>query len=341
MSTSVLSETASTEPASWSMRRTVGSAIAPRRALTKRSAPSTRKGRPWKGHVWIDRPRDLESVVGAGNELVCLDKRLLPGLPVRGRDGGLERTLLGPAKGGVGRPQPLRVWRVAPLLQEPKPHHVAHERSLDQTRAELVAARAGAAEEVLELRDPAPVAGHDEQPDVARVPRKALAHARQLADRVGEDLACGYLEQALRGRREPIGRREGLERIEPDQVTEVGAQREQLDPVEDGIRLHRNEQTDADLVARAEARRVATERRRQPVGERRLDLRGRAEVAEEQLKPGAPVVVGRGARRRGRGPPSRCRSGRPRARRSGTVARESAARPRSRNAARARSRARS
>ena len=65
-------------------------------------------------------------------------------------------------------------------------------------------------EEVLELRDPAPVSGHHRQPDVVRVEREHFAYARQISDRVAEDFAGRQLQQPLRRRDQPINRLELL-----------------------------------------------------------------------------------------------------------------------------------
>ncbi len=133
------------------------------------------------------------------------------------------------------------------------------ERGADRRRARAVAPGRRAADEVLELRDGAPVSRHRVQPDVARVPGQQRAKTCQLADRVHEHAPGGELEQPLRRRDEPVDDAEALERVDAQQLPREPADRVRLDPVRHRPRLDAHEEARTLLVRRPEARGEAAE----------------------------------------------------------------------------------
>ena len=186
--------------------RSQGSVTASRHASTKREEPRTRTAERGTAHGLVDRRRDPERVVSNGQPSTIVDERVLAGRVLRGlrerQQPRAERVLR--VELSERRPEPLRVRRVAALLQEAEAHDVAHELRRDDRRTELVADLCGAADERLLLVDAAPLTGHEPEPDVVRVPAKSLAHGGQLAGRVVEDGARGDLEEDLLRRREPV-----------------------------------------------------------------------------------------------------------------------------------------
>ena len=219
----------------------------------ERPTPERTRGR-------VDGVRDAEVVVASPELLRCRHEGCLAFPPIAGTDRGLQRRSLREIERCVRRAEPLRVRRITARLQEAESHQVARDRSRDQSRAEVVAAKARPPDEVLVLGDPLPVAAHRVQPDVVRVPSERLAHMREVAAGIGEDLAARELEQALRRRRQPVDGAEAVARVGADPVPKVGPKVQHCDTVRNRPVVDRGNPRVSRVVGRAEMRGESGER---------------------------------------------------------------------------------
>jgi len=127
---------------------------------------------PELAHTRVHFLRDGKLVMPSGDDFIRNHECVLARRGASGAKGRGERVALWKVEIGVGSSKPLRIGRIAAVLKEAKKHQIAHERSREQSRTELIATDEGRAMEVLELCDPFPVARHHKQPHIVGIPRQ-------------------------------------------------------------------------------------------------------------------------------------------------------------------------
>ena len=127
--------------------------------------------------------------------------------------------------------EPLAVRSVASLDEKAEAHEVARDAGGNDARPDIVARLGAATNERLLVGYALPLARHDVQPNIARIPRETFARRREMAWTIMEDLSRRGLEQALSRRHQPIGKCDLAERIEAERGAEVGVRIVDFDPM--------------------------------------------------------------------------------------------------------------
>jgi hypothetical protein len=213
---------------------------------------------------------------------------LLAGGPAAGGYRGRQRRgesgrVREPGDGGA---QPLAVGRVAPVHQQAQPHQVAGQPRGDDNRAQVVTGLGAPAGKVLFLPDPLPLAGQQVQPHVVRIPGHAAAGTVKLTRPVVKDLAGGEFRQPLCRDRQPVRYGDGVPRVESQLRRQPVAQAGDLHSVPGGA---------ARFPGDGERDRIAAKGRGQSAREHggdRCGITGGVAVAEEDLQPRTPVMIG-------------------------------------------------
>jgi len=182
---------------------------------------------------------------------------------------------------------------VLPFLKKAKSHHVPYEPAREEPGPEVIVHLARAAHQVLFLRDPAPLAGQQIQPDIVRIPLERLLRSIQHAQLVVVNGRGGHTPQDLRRGRQPIPETDGVLGNESKKIHEERPRLSHLNAV-----VHRalgpllEEPHPVVIgVGRGEAGRPALEVVWELAGKNLSDRR--VVAFDEQLYPRAPVMVRR------------------------------------------------